>query len=439
MSATPATTPRPHVPRAPLFRRSQGDRVLAGVAGGLAERLGIDAVVVRLAFAALAFAGGFGVLLYVLAWLLSSEPVPATESAPATEPQRGIRPVLSVAFIVMGLLLILRSVGVWFGDALVWPVAIAALGSAVIWTRSGNQGRARFSRLASRLARAPVDGRIASGASSGAWRARLLVGGLLIVAGVAAFLAANDALVAVRNVAIAIMATASGAALILGPGIWQLGRQLTEERRERIRSQERAEMAAHLHDSVLQTLAMIQRASSPKEMVTLARGQERELRGWLYGRPGGYPDPAAAAGRGSGGNGSVAGRQDPPLSVALDRVAATVEERHRVSVDVVTVGECAVDDRVRALIESAGEAMSNAARHSGEASVAVYAEVGPDAVSVFVRDWGSGFDPASIPAGRIGIKESILGRMERHGGTATVVSEAGRGTEWDLRLPVRSG
>jgi signal transduction histidine kinase len=390
--------------------------VLAGVAGGLAERLGLDPVVVRLAFVVLSFAGGFGVGLYLLGWAL----LPETEADPAVErtaapPPAALRQAMSVALVVAGVLLLLRTAGLWFGDGLVWSVALAAFGSAVIWTRSDETGRARLARFTSRLPRTPADALAGSRLSGG----RIFVGGVLILAGMATFLAANDALAAVRNVAFAILVTVSGVTLILGPWIWQMGRQLSEERRERIRQEERAEMAAHLHDSVLQTLALIQRAGTSQEMVTLARGQERELRAWLYGRQTTTPSGTQL------------------LSAAVMVAAGRVEQVQKVPVEVVTVGDCPVDERLRTLVEAAGEAMFNAAKHSGAAVVSVYVEVGPDAVDLFVRDEGKGFAVGAVPADRRGIAHSIVGRMARAGGSATVTSDPGEGTEVHLHLPRR--
>jgi len=252
----------------------------------------------------------------------------------------------------------------------------------------------------------------------------VFLGGLLVLAGMASLLAANNALFAARvarSVAFAVVVTAAGFGLILGPWMWRTLRQLSEERRERIRSEERAEVAAHLHDSVLQTLAMIQRASSPQEMATLARGQERELRSWLYGR--GRAEP----------NGSRS------LSQALDELSGRVERFHHVPVETVVVGDAPVDDRLRALVDAAGEAMTNAARHSGAASVSVYAEVTDDAVNLYVRDEGKGFELVDVPTDRHGIRESIVGRMERGGGVATVSSVPAEGTEVHLRIPRRDG
>ena len=385
------------------------------MAGGLSERLGIDALVLRLAFVALAFAAGAGVILYLLLWLASGDRTePADHVLPRTS--SALMQVASVGSVVLGMLLLLRDVGLWFGDAIAWPVALAALGSAVLWSRSDESGRARFSRLAARIPRGPLE-TLGTGPVS---RARIAAGGLLIVAGVATILATNVSLDAIRSAATAVIATGAGIGLILGPWIWQLARQLSDERRARIRSEERAEVAAHLHDSVLQTLALIQRSSNPEEMVTLARGQERELRSWLYGR-------ARATSDGTGS-----------LSAAIEGLAGRIEQRHRIAVQTVVVGDCPVDERVRGLLDATGEALQNAAMHSGASVVSVYAEVTPESVGVYVRDEGKGFDAGTAPEGHRGIADSIVGRLERHGGAATLQTEPTQGTEWHLRMPRRT-
>ncbi len=380
--------------------------MVAGVAGGVAERLRIDAVVIRLAFVVLAFAAGFGIVLYLFAWLVGSEPAPGAPE-PVDRPT-SIRHVVSVALVVAGMLLLLREAGLWFGDAVAWSVGLAAFGSAILWTRTDEGGRARFAKLASRFPRSPAD------ALAGRSKGRLVVGALLVVAGMGTFLAANTSLSDLGNVVFAVAVTVVGLGLILGPWMYALLRQLSSERRERIRSEERAELAAHLHDSVLQTLAMIQRAPTSQEMTSLARGQERELRAWLYGRS---------------RNGSNV------LSAALDEMAARVESMHRVAVETVIVGDVAMDDRMRALVDATGEATSNAAKHSGAKAISVYGEVGDDAVSVYVRDEGSGFDSAAAPMPGRGIAESIVGRMERNGGVVTVQSATAEGTEVHLVMP----
>jgi signal transduction histidine kinase len=195
--------------------------------------------------------------------------------------------------------------------------------------------------------------------------------------------------------------------------------QLSDERRERIRSEEREEVAAHLHDSVLQTLALIQRTDEPREMATLARSQERELRDWLYG-------------------GTSA--TDPTLlSTAVNDAAAEIERSHRVRIDVVTVGDRRLDDASRSLVFAAREAMTNAAVHGGVGRLSVYVESDADGVSAFVRDQGAGFDPARVCEDRHGIADSIRGRMARAGGAAEIVSSPGHGAEVRLRLPEGAG
>lgn len=409
--------------------RSASDRVVAGVAAGLADRLGVDHIVIRLAFVVLAFAGGTGLLLYLVLWLVTAERT-SPSPTPAADPATRTRKSLAVALVVVGVLLLLRASGLWFGDPVVWPVAVAAFGSAVIWARADGGGRPARSRRWSASARPgpppvpsarpaprrhPVEAVFAGPVSRG----RILAGGLLVAGGMAGFLAANDALAALRSVGVAIAVTMTGGALIFGPWIQRLAGQLGEERRQRIRSEERAEVAAHLHDSVLQSLALIQRASSPQEMSALARAQERDLRAWLFGY--------GAAGEDGAGS----------LRAAVEELAGRVERMQHVPVEAVVVGDCPVDERVRALVDAMGEATTNAARHAGASSISLYAEVEPEAITAFVRDQGRGFDPERVPGDRRGIAESIRGRMERAGGAASIESGPGRGTEVRLRLPGR--
>jgi signal transduction histidine kinase/phage shock protein PspC (stress-responsive transcriptional regulator) len=390
-----------------VFRRSSSDRVLTGVAGGIGERLGIDPLVVRLAFVVLSLAGGVGLLLYVAAALVSRGPEPETQ--PESPPRTGVRQSIAVGMVVTGFLLLLRRAGLWFGDGVVWPAALAVLGSAVIWTRGDDANRARWGNL---MSRAP--GHLTDAASGRGARIRLFLGAVVIVLGLTTFLTSNSPLALADNAPLAVVAAFTGVAVILGPGVWRLARQLAEERRERIRQEERAEMAAHLHDSVLQTLALIVRAESPGEMRTLARGQERELRAWLYGR--------------------AQQRNADMLSTAMDATAAEVEAMHGALIDVVMVGDCRLDDRVRALVDACREAMINAAKHSGAATASVYVEVEDDQVTAFVRDQGVGFERDRVPGDRRGIVDSITGRMERNGGNALVLTRPGEGTEVRLRI-----
>ena len=211
-------------------------------------------------------------------------------------------------------------------------------------------------------------------------------------------------------------AIAGGLLLVVGPWLWRTAQERDAERTRRIRSEERAEVAARVHDSVLQTLALVQRESAdPKRVEQLARRQERELRAWLF------PEGELF--------------KEETLVAAIGNAAAEVEELHGVRVEVASAGNAPLDDDARAVVLAAREAMANAARFSGAEEISVYAEADGDGISVFVRDRGAGFDRAAVPQGRRGLTESIEGRMTRHGGAAKIVSTPGSGTEVELSLP----
>jgi signal transduction histidine kinase/phage shock protein PspC (stress-responsive transcriptional regulator) len=398
---------RPEASQPPPLRRDREGAVLGGVCAGLGRRLGIDPIVLRVVFIAATAAGGIGVLLYALAWIL----VPA-EGEPRAGGLRiprvpGGRDSWSVAggmgLLVLALLLLFRQWGLWIGDGLVWPVVLAAAGGALIWRQSAN--------AADPAPAAEAPARRGGGNALG----RAALGVALVVGAALLFLYFNDALRPARDVLLPVVVVVVAGALILAPWWIRLVRGLADERAERIRSQERAELAAHLHDSVLQTLALMQRrAENPREVAGLARRQERELRAWLNG------------GRPLGERGT--------LAAALELAAAEVEDDHGVAVDVVTVGDCPLDAGAEAIVAAAREALVNAAKFAGPEPVSVYAEVGDERVEVFVRDRGPGFDPGAVPDDRRGVRESIVGRMRRHGGDAVVHSGAGAGTEIELRL-----
>jgi signal transduction histidine kinase len=387
----------------PRLERSRSDRVIAGVAAGIGHHLGVEPFFVRFVFVVLSLALGFGVVVYLLAWLLAPQ-----EAVDATQPPRGrmlIRPTigqaLGGALILAGVLLLLAVSGFWFGETLAWPVSLAAIGFAILWARSAEERRGRW----------PLDGVLTGRVSL----LRLLIGVLLIIGAMAIVLSYNFRLAVVGPMVLAAVVAVGGLALVAGPWAWNIGRELIEERSQRVRTEARAEMAAHLHDSVLQTLALIQRSPEPREMVTLARTQERELRAWLYGRA-----PALAGAR---------------LRDAIDAMAGRVERDQQVRVEAIVVGDADLDEHARALVSAVGEATLNAARHSGSTEASVYVEVEGDAISAYVRDHGAGFDPGQVASDRRGIADSIIGRMERHGGTAQVSSRPGGGTEVVMRLP----
>jgi signal transduction histidine kinase len=306
----------------------------------------------------------------------------------------------------------IRSIGLGGSDRFVLPALIAAGGVALIWRQADDAQRAAWARASPRFPWLLA----ATGASRAAFVLRTVAGGSLVLLGGGTFLVASGELSALRDGLVAIVVVVVGLALITAPWWWRLASDLSLERRERIRSQERAEVAAHLHDSVLQTLALIQRqVEDPREVARLARGQERELRAWLY-----------RSDRGGAGH---------TFATALEAVAGEVEDGYAVKVETVVVGDCPLDDRVSALVQAAREALVNAGKHAGVRTVALYAEIEDSGVSVFVRDRGAGFDAAAVPADRHGLGGSIVGRMARHGGSADVRTAPGAGTEVELRMP----
>jgi len=248
------------------------------------------------------------------------------------------------------------------------------------------------------------------------WSVARVVAGIGLLGTAAAFaVTVEGGWSALADAGVAIAVALIGVALVAGPWIASLVADLGAERRERVRSQERADVAAHLHDSVLQTLSLLQKyADDPATVSTVARRQERELRAWLYGG-----DDLA----------------DSTLNAALRAAADEVEDHHRVAVELVVVGDAAIDPDLAALVRAAREAVLNAARHAGVDRVDVFAEVTPTMAEVFVRDRGVGFDPAMVDPDRMGLRGSITDRMRRHGGRADVRSSPGSGTEVRLVLP----
>ena len=395
------------------LRRDPARGVIAGVAAGIARRLAIDPIIVRVGFAALAVAGGAGLALYLLGWAVM--PGEGSTKAPIERiVSRGDTwlAVAGAVLLLLAALLLLRKWGIWFSDGVVWPLILAAGGGALIWRQSTSPAEDAVAPPAAPAAPRGTPGialRLPPDALG-----RALVGAALVVGGGLVFLWLNNALQPARDVLLAVVVVVIALTLILAPWWLRLVRGLSAERSERIRSQERAEVAAHLHDSVLQTLALMQRrVDDPREVAALARRQERELRAWLNGR------------RDAGDN---------TVALALETAAAEVEEAHGVPVEVVAVGDAPLDARAEALVAAAREALVNAAKFAGDGPVALYAEVAPGRIEVFVRDRGPGFDPAAVPADRRGVRESIVGRMRRHGGRAAVHSAPGQGTEVELVL-----
>jgi len=369
--------------------------MLAGVAGGISESVAVSPIYVRAAFVCLSLAGGVGLILYILlALVVPDAPTDDEDQArpPARNPQR-----LGMALIFVAIMLFLQVIGLWLGPV-VWPATLVVFGLAIAIDTSGINYE-----------------RSLQGVTAGRRSWWLVIGGLaMMVAGLVVVLRSLDRLQSVGVLAIALIVAIGGFVIVAGPWLWSLTEDLRTERRARIRSEEKAEVAAHLHDSVLQTLALIQRTDDPKKMVTLARSQERDLRSWLFDENSSDTD-------------SIQG--------ALTSAATRVEAAHDVPVSVVVVGEAGLPpDRHEALIAAATEAMMNAAKHSGASKISVYAEMTDGSIDVYVSDQGDGFDRDSVDDDRRGIRESIEARMQRHGGTAVIESTTGEGTEVHLTM-----
>ncbi len=429
----------PPVPAAPRLVRPVDGRRISGVCIGLADHLGLPVRHIRLGFMALAVFGGAGVLAYVLfAALVPSakgaagvaatlgRPVAVEGPAPdarAADPDAnpfagppparggGLLEVTGGPLIVIGGLLAaigvvvgIRSVfGLDLGIGLIVPVLTIGSGVILAWSQLDEARRAQWLG--------------AGAAPRGATLVRIALGALLTIIGIVVLATRGKSIAAVWDAGLAVVAVLIGAVLIAAPWVLRLWNQLRAEQLATARATERADIAAHLHDSVLQTLALIQKKSAdPTAVSALARAQERELRSWLYA-------PKAESG--------------DSLATALHEVVAEVEDRHGVSVELVMTGDVPLDPDVAALVRAFGEALTNAAKH-GNAPLTAYVEASASGVEAFVRDRGEGFDLDAVPGDRHGVRDSIVGRMERHGGTARV-RILDQGTEVALTLPTREG
>jgi signal transduction histidine kinase/phage shock protein PspC (stress-responsive transcriptional regulator) len=373
--------------------------MVGGVCAGIADYFEVNPMLVRGMFLAFALATGFGFGLYPLGWALIPAAPPEDPDFQPTWHSRMSGWVAAFAFVVGAALVVLalRHSGLWLGDAIVLPLVLASCGVALILREAGNAGEPR-----------------PTGSVWQRWPGGVL-GVILVLAAAVVFLNRTGTFDHTHHAlaGFAVLLIAFG--LVFGPWLVRLGRSLDTERAARIRSQERADVAAHLHDSVLQTLALIQRrADDPREVAGLARSQERELRRWLFERS---ADSGAAT-----------------LNSALERAAGEIEALYKVRVEVVTVGDSDLDDQLQALVAAAREAMTNAAKFAGGGEIDLYSEVSAERIEVFVRDRGVGFDPGAIPDDRHGVRHSILERMRQHHGRAEIRSEPGVGTEVELTV-----
>jgi signal transduction histidine kinase len=401
----------------PLRRRPE-DGLASGVAAGLAARTGLDVTVVRLAIVvASLITVGFVAVVYVGAWLVV--PTAGTDRSIASQARsdrRGIALAAGLASLLFVLILVAKVLGAGLLGTVEWSLIFCTVGLVLIWRNAPPEEQATMRHLAE-----PLLGLTAGGRRRRAWL-RVGAAALLLIAGAIILATERESLKMLRPLGGAVLVLAA-IAILLGP--WWLGiaRHLVDERQARIRAEERADMAARVHDSVLQTLAMIQRrADQPQQVIQLARAQERELRSWLFdGRAPGSLD------------------EDMTLASGIRLIQQEVEAQHGTTVEAVTVGDCELNEDLRALVAAAREATVNAAKWSGADVVSLFAEVEPGEVSLFVRDRGRGFDPDAVPEDRKGLAESIHARMARRGGSASVRSAPGQGTEVSLTMPRAAG
>ena len=422
------STASPHRPLSPRpVRRATRDSespVAGGVSGGLALHFGVPVLWVRLAFVLLTALEGFGLMLYAGLWMFLptdshfSESAPGLDSATRTgkRPRRASRlrdagPAIAIGALLFGAVLAFEAA---FGQgALFWPAVIAVAGVALLWRQADEAQRERW--LDSSGGINPF--RAVFGVGGWAAYFRVFAGLSLVVIALVMFAVWSGTFAFAGPVVVAGFLGVAGLGIVVGPWALRLVHDLGAERAERVRSQERADMAAHLHDSVLQTLALIQKnAGDAVSVARLARSQERDLRAWLFESVG----------------------TDATLAGELRAIAAVVEDTYSVVVDVVAVGDVDMTEALKPITDAAREAVTNAAKHAEVPHIDVYAEVSPAAVDVFVRDRGTGFDPATIAGDRQGVRGSIIDRMTRHGGSGEVRSAPGDGTEVRLHLPLTS-
>lgn len=407
-------------PRPRATRVTEG-AILGGVCAGLARHLGWPVTVIRIGFVGLLLIQFLGAIAYGALWLLlppeQEENAPGIDAASrhglrtAAKPRRRMDwgTLLALAALATGLLWLVQTIGWGISAHLFWPVAFACAGAALVWRQADSSQQRRW--------RAEGGGRVwlAPFVARGGWPAvlRVVVGLALVGAAFGMVVAQQNLIQQLPEVTAMTVLALAGLAIVLAPWLYRSRTALSEARAEKVRADARADMAAHLHDSVLQTLALIQRsADDPKAVQQLARRQERELRSWLYGEQ----------------------HADTTLKAALITAAAEVEDERGVPVEVVAVGDCDLTEPMVALVRAAREALVNAAKHSGASKIDVYAEVDEDRVEVFVRDRGAGFVMDGVDVDRLGVKHSILDRMARHGGSATIRTAPGEGTEVRLEI-----
>jgi signal transduction histidine kinase len=400
-------------PLRPL-RRGRDNCILGGVCGGFATRLGIKERNIRVIFALLTLVFGLGILLYMTFWLVLTR---SGEDQPIIQQifqNRREAQVVLVAFIATIVLIVtLQSTGAGTTDGFGWPLLLSGFAAFAVWRGASIDERSHLTEF---FSSAPLIGGSLSTSRRGIVL-RVLIGAALIYFGLHQLHHIGGFWGSVGTAIFGTAILVIGVLILFAPWWLQNVRELTSERRERVRAEERASMVAHLHDSVLQTLTLIERtAGNEADVVRLARNQERELRQWLFS-----PETSTNA----------------PTSFVglLGAIEHDIENDYGVRVELVTVGDCVPDDRVTTLVAAAREGAINAAKWSEAASISIFTEVEPTTISIFVRDRGVGFDPDAIPADRQGVALSIRQRMSQLGGEALINTEIGSGTEVQLVLP----
>ena len=416
MPVTTANKPILGVPQLPL-RRSSAGSVLGGVCSGLAVRLGVRDRTIRIMFSASALFFGFGLLLYVAVWLLLARSgEEASIGSRLVAKRRQARSLLLLLVVVLAVLAFLNALNLRGTGGFAWSIALSAIGLFAVWHGSSPDEKAHLEGV---INAAPVMG----AASSRGWKAlllRVVPGIMLVVVGLQILNKIGGIWGAAVPALLGAVVLLVGLLVLLAPWWLQNVKDLSSERRERVRIEERASVATHIHDSVLQTLTLIERvASSESDVIRLARAQERELRQWLFN-----PDSVG-----------ISGPTDDSFASLLGAVENDVENDYGVKVQLVVVGDCPSDEKTRLLVAAGREAAINSAKWSTASTITIFGEVETTKISLFVRDTGQGFDPDNVASDRQGIALSIKQRMTQIGGGTLIRSTLGHGTEVELVLP----
>jgi signal transduction histidine kinase len=399
------------------LHRSDDERLVGGVCGGIGEWLRVDATPIRIVVVALSLIGGSGVIAYALAWMLMPRRGHGSILRRVRTNRRELRLAFAAATVALVLVVALQAIGIPAFGPVLFTAGVAALGLFVIWRGADDEER---HHLAALIARTPLAG-LEAPRRGWATLWRVAFGLVALSWGISRLATVVHSSGIPTRTLLGMTAVLAGIGALFGPWWWRVLRDLGEERRERVRAQERFEVAAHLHDSVLQTLALIQGAADdPARVRVLARAQERELRSWLF--------------RGAA---RPAGDEVADLTAVVGEMVSEIEELFNVRVEAVVVGGCPVDERARALLAAAREAVVNAARWSGVGEVSLFVESDGHQLSAFVRDRGRGFDPSRVDEEHRGISHSIVGRVERLGGRASITSQPDKGTEVELTVALR--